>query len=85
MASVILLARVSLYIVECLACVVVDGGGDAVEVNGGLMIGGGGTDLADYLTVFVMMIGIRIIVALGSDAGIFLAGFGCTLGSFAGF
>ena len=85
MASIILLARVSLYDVECLAFVVVNGDGDTAEGNGVLTIGGGGTDLADSVTIFVMMIGVGLVVALGSDAEIFLAGFSCILGTFAGF
>ena len=85
MASIILLARVSLYNVECLAYVVVNGDGDAAEGNGRLMIGGGGIVFVDCVTVFIMMISVGIIVTPGSDAEIFLAGFGCTLSSFAGF
>ena len=52
--------EVSLYTVDCLVCVVVNGGDDAVEGNGALMIGGGGTDLADCVIVCVIMVGVGI-------------------------
>ena len=63
----------------------VDGDGDKAEGNSGLLIGGSGTDLEDCGTGGIMMLSVVLIDNLGSDTGIFLVGFGCTLGSFAGF
>ena len=73
----VLLAKVSLYIVDFWVCSLVNSDGD-------LMRGGVETGFADFGTSCVMLAGVWFIGTLSSDAGIYFVGLGCTLGFLAG-
>ena len=77
MVFIILLAKLSLYIVDCWVCAFVDG-------EGVLMIGGDEVGLADFGEECVMLSGLCFIGTLGSYAGIYFVLLCSTLGFIAG-